>query len=350
VTMQPQDDQLLDALRVSLAPSAVRPGPAELSAFRAALASRFVGTSVTDRPAGGVPTEAAGRTGRSWSRGVRRVRHPVTALVAAAVLATGGVAAAGVATDTLPGPARQIAFAMGLPVSSPALETTRGAMGDLQRSLDRQDAAAIRTGAGAVRTDLATLAPSDRARVEPAADRLLARADAALGGSTGSGAHGTSGNPSGPATPPAGGAGAGTAPEPVPASGAGATGPSSGADTNPDGRVGSPTTPDGAYGGPGGAPSGPSGGSTATPDGSGSGGDSSDGTAGTGPSGGAAGVPGSSGAGGSDVTSGTAGTGTPGGSGPPGDSSVTSSTAGSAGASPDGGHATFGTAPGSVPR
>ncbi|HVC68369.1 MAG TPA: hypothetical protein VND44_12300 [Acidimicrobiales bacterium] len=344
MTVQPDDDLLLDALRSSLAPSAVRPGPAELSAFRSVLASRFDAMSATDGLAGVVPMEGAGRTGRSRSTGLRRMRHPVTALVAAAVLATSGVAAAGVATDTLPGPARRIAVALGLPVSSPALETTRGAMGDLRRALDREDTAAIRTGADAVRTDLAVLTSPDRTQVEPAADRLLARADAALGRSTGSGAHGTTGIPSGPAVPPGGGTGTGAEPGPDsgPPSGQGATGSPSGADANPEGPVGSPAPSGGAGGGPAEGPSGPSGGSTGV----------SGGTVGTGGSDGTGGGPGPSGDGGSDVSGGSAGPAATSGSGSAGDgpgTSTTSTTGGTGGVSPDGGHASTVTGSGSTP-
>lgn len=339
MTVQPDDDRLLGALRSSLAPSAVRPGPAELAAFRSVLASRFDALSATEGLAGVVPMEGAGRTGRSRSSGLRRMRHPVTVLVAAAVLATGGVAAAGVATDTLPGPARRIAVAIGLPVSSPALEAARGAMGDLRRALDRKDTAAIRTGADAVRTDLAALTSSDRTQVEPAADILLARADAALGRSTGSGAHGTTANPTYPPVPPGGGTGAGPGPDSGPPPGPGATGPPSGADTNPEGPVGSPAPSAGGGAGPAEGPSGPSVGSTGVPGGN----------AGAGGSDGTGGVPVSSGDGGSDVAGGSAGSAATSGSGSAGDGSGTSTAGTTGGVSPDGGHAITSTGSGSIP-
>ncbi len=361
MTTQLDDDQLLDVLRDSLAPSAVGPDPAELSAFRAVLVSRFAGMGIADGVAEVVPIEAARRTGQTWSTGLRRVRHPVTALLAAAVLAAGGVAAAGVATDTLPGPARQIAFAVGLPVSSPALETTRGAMGDLQSALDRRDSDAIPTAAHAVRTDLAALDSSDRAQVESAASELLARADAALSGSFGPGAQSTSGTPSGATAPPGGktDVGVGSGPGRGSSSGQGVTGSSPGVDTNPDSRTGSNANADGANGDPSGGPSGPSGGSTDTSDGSaGSAGGSgaSGGTTGTsGPDGsgggsgssGGGGTDGSGGSGGTGSSSGSGGSGSPGGSGSAGGSPGTS---GNGGGSPDGGSALITTGSGSVPR
>jgi len=343
VTVQPDDDRLLDVLRSSLAPSAVRPGPTELSAFRSVLAHRFDAPSAADGSAGVVAMEGARRSGRSRSTGLRRVRHPVTALVAAAVLATGGVAAAAVATDTLPGPARRIAVAIGLPVSSPALEATRGAMGDLRHALDRHDTAAIRAGADAVRTDLAALTPSDRTQVEPEADRLLALADAALGRSTGSGTHGTRAVPPGPAVPPGGATGTGAAPglDPGPTPGQGATGSPSGAEANPVGPAGSPAPSGGADGGPAEGASGPSGGSTGVPGV----------TAGTGGSDATGGGPGSPGDGGSDVAGGSAGSAATSGSVSTGDGPGTSganTTGGTGGASPDGGHAVTATVAGST--
>jgi hypothetical protein len=328
------DDQLLDALRGSLAPTAVGPDPGELHAFRAVLASQFGGSATADDFAEVIPIEAARRTKQTWSTGLRRMRHPVTALVAAAVLATGGVAAAGVATDTLPGPARQIAFAIGLPVSSPALQATRGAMEDLQNALDRQETVAIRATAHTLGTGLATLEPSDRAQVEPAADQLLARAGAALEGSPGSGTQAASGTQSGTVHSPGEGTDGG-APSSGSAPGLGSTDTPSGADNGSDGSSG------GASGDPNEGPTGSSSGTTGTSDGSGDGSGSTDGSTVTGGQD-SPGGSGSSGSGGSDGSSGSVGTGSSGGSGDPGgsrSSGGSSDTSGNIGGSTDGGSA-----------
>ena len=354
--MRLDDDQLLDALRDSLTPSVSGPDPAELSTFRSLLASRFDGMATADDIAEVVPIEAARRTGHASSTGLRRVRHPVTALVAAAVLATGGVAAAGVATDTLPGPARQIAFAIGLPVSSPALQATRGAMSDLQSALDRQESVAIRTAADALSTDLVALSPSDRAQVEPAADQLLAKADAVLDGPSGSGTQATSETPSGTVRPPVGsaGIGSGTGPSSGTSSGQGGTGSSSGADTGSDGPSDSDTHSSGAGGDPSEGSSGSLSGSAGNPDDSGGGSNSAAGTTVTSGSGGSSRGSGSSGGGGSDGSGGSGGSGGPsgsGGSGSPGDagdpggsgpSGGNSGTSGNEGGSSDGGSALIG--------
>jgi hypothetical protein len=330
------DDQLLDALRGSLAPTAVGPDPGELHAFRALLASQFGCSATADDFAEVIPIEAARRTKQTWSTGLRRIRHPVTALVAAAVLATGGVAAAGVATDTLPGPARQIAFAIGLPVSSPALQATRVAMENLQNALDRQETVAIRAAAHTLGTGLAALEPSDRAQVEPAADRLLARAGAALDGSPGSGTQAASGTRSGAVQSPGEGTdgGAGTHPSSGSAPGQGSTDTPSGGDNGSDGSGG-------ASGDPSDGPTGSSSGTTGTSDGSGDGSGSTDSSTVTGGQD-SPGGSGSSGSGGSDGSGGSGGTGSSGGSGDPGGSSSSggsSDTSGNIGGSTDGGSA-----------
>ena len=93
-----------------------------------------------------------------WPRGRRRwgqpggtlhrLRHPVAAAAAVAVLATGGVAAAAVATDHLPGPTRAVAYDLGLPVTSPALVTAaRGTLAELQSALAAGDPGTIRSAA-----------------------------------------------------------------------------------------------------------------------------------------------------------------------------------------------------------
>jgi hypothetical protein len=172
------DDTLLVALGAALEPEHVEPGPQALAALDRALAARAV--AATDHGlAIVVPIAPPAPRSPTWT-GLHRLRHPVAAAVAVAVLATGGVAAAGVATDRLPGPTRTVAYDLGLPVTSPALEGTRGTMDRLRQALTDHDVARVNASAVLLRTELAGLSPSDRAQVEPSAAELLAQADTFL--------------------------------------------------------------------------------------------------------------------------------------------------------------------------
>jgi len=172
------DDTLLVALGAALEPEHVEPGPHALAALDQALAER-AGAARDHGLAIVVPIAPPTRRSPTWT-GLHRLRHPVAAAVAVAVLATGGVAAAGVATDRLPGPTRTVAYDLGLPVTSPALEGTRGTMDQLRQALAGHNVAQVNASAVFLRTQLAGLSPSDRAQVEPAAADLLAQADTFL--------------------------------------------------------------------------------------------------------------------------------------------------------------------------
>ena len=122
-----------------------------------------------------IPMFAPQHRSVGWA-GLHRLRHPVAALLAVGVLATSGVAAAGVATDHLPGATRNVAFALGLPVTSPALESARGTTAQLQTALADHDAGQVRATADLLRTQLAGLSPGDRALIQAPALSLLAQA------------------------------------------------------------------------------------------------------------------------------------------------------------------------------
>jgi hypothetical protein len=253
------DDTLLVALGAALEPEHVEPGPHALAALDQAVADR-AGATTDHGLAIVAPIAPAARRSPTWT-GVHRLRHPVAAAVAVAVLATGGVAAAGVATDRLPGPTRTVAYALGLPVTSPALEGTRGTMEQLRQALAGHNVAQVNASAVLLRTQLAGLSPSDRARVEPAAAELLAQADtflrvaAAFGfpvGTPGGSGPGTTGLPStaGAGTPGQesnGGTGSthgGSTPGPIEAGGTspGTSGPSGSGSGGTTTGSGPPTT------------------------------------------------------------------------------------------------------------
>ena len=181
------DDALLATLGAALAPEPSSPTAGQMAALHAALDARSGLISAAAPDAVIVPLgPSAGATGSRSAR-IHRLRHPVAVLVGVAVLATSGVAAAGVAMDTMPGPARHVAYSIGLPVTSPALESARATLGALEATLQGHDRAAVLDLAALLRTQLAALSDSDRAQIEPAAGRLLALANAFLEGEAASG-------------------------------------------------------------------------------------------------------------------------------------------------------------------
>jgi len=182
------DDALLATLGAALAPEPSSPTAGQMAALHAALDARsgLVSAAVPDAVIVPLGT-SAGATGSRTAR-IHRLRHPVAVLVGVAVLATSGVAAAGVATDTMPGPARHVAYSIGLPVTSPALESARATLGALDAALQGHDRAAVVASVALLRTQLAALSDADRVQIEPAAGRLLASADAFLEGDAANGA------------------------------------------------------------------------------------------------------------------------------------------------------------------
>ena len=170
------DDELLHSHGVALAPARVEPGAEELAGLHRALAVRSaeaVSTS-TNRTRS---RDIARQIEAIWMATVYRFRHSVVALVAAVVLVTGGVAAAGVATNTLPGPTRAVAFRLGLPVSSPNLVAAQSEVAALQTALDSHDVPAVRSAAAALRQTMLAMSASDLDQIEPEASTLLAEAD-----------------------------------------------------------------------------------------------------------------------------------------------------------------------------
>jgi len=210
------DATILAALAESLAPEPASPPVAAIVALHEALARRAddavaaaVAPDATVAPV--VALSSAGRWGRRGGA-LHRLRHPVAAAVAVAVLTTGGVAAAAVATDHLPGPTRAVAYDLGLPVTSPALAAAQGTLAALQAAVASGDVTRTRISAALLRTELAALSSSDRATIQASATAALTRADAlvapapgTMDGATGTGATGTGG-----VTPGGGGVSGGT--------------------------------------------------------------------------------------------------------------------------------------------
>jgi hypothetical protein len=157
------DTELLEMLAGALAPAPVVPTPAEREQLRRVLASDLPSFELDVlSPRKVIP--------------LRRLRRPIVAAVAAAVLTTGGAAAA-VESNTLPGPLRNIAVAVGLPVTSPTLEQVDNDLAALRAALSVGDVAAIRADVAMLRRDLDALGPADRATAAVGANLLLAQAD-----------------------------------------------------------------------------------------------------------------------------------------------------------------------------
>jgi hypothetical protein len=199
VTQPLDDDVLLAALGTALAPQPVEPGPEAMAALNQAL-DAWRPDATEDGSAVVVPFAPPKRRSATWV-GIHRLRQPVVAAVAIGVLATSGVAAAGVATDHLPGPTRNVAYAIGLPVTSPAIETAKGIMAQLKAALAAHDVAQVQALATLLRTQLAGLSAIERASLQVTTNEQLSQADrfgqaAASGVSSGTGSSTGSGNSS----------------------------------------------------------------------------------------------------------------------------------------------------------
>jgi hypothetical protein len=157
------DDDVLEVLAASLGPAAdVEPTWAEVSALHRVLDSA-----------------AAGRGVRTplW-----RVRRPLSAVAAGALLLAGAGTAAAVTGAVIPEPVRVAARAVGLPLESPALAEARSALAHLRAALaaNPRNPATISAIAQAVRNEVGSLSADDRSHVQAEATFLLAEADRAL--------------------------------------------------------------------------------------------------------------------------------------------------------------------------
>lgn len=109
----------------------------------------------------------------------RRLAGHATALtlVTVGVVTVGGVAAAAVGTDTLPGPTRAIAYDLGLPVTSPALYQASQRLNQLERANAQHHATKAREVGQLLVHDLQQLNHADLSQIRTAAQKALSRAD-----------------------------------------------------------------------------------------------------------------------------------------------------------------------------
>ena len=111
------------------------------------------------------------------SRRRRLLGSRVSALTlsVAGVLSLGGVAAAAVATNTLPGPTRAIAYDLGLPVTSPALYQARSQLNDVNAATSRHHANVARELAKGLIKDLKLLNQNDLSQIRTSVTRTLSQ-------------------------------------------------------------------------------------------------------------------------------------------------------------------------------
>jgi hypothetical protein len=165
-------DELLDELAVALAPGPdipAEPTAAELDRLRLAVAARF--TSVpADQVVVPLRRRMPGRIARAGS-----------AAAAAIVLSASAAAATGVGVP-LPAPVRAVAYAVGLPVDSPALDQTHRHLEALNQAVDDGDRDQALDVTHQLESALARVPEDERDRAESEVGAGLAAARPLLAG------------------------------------------------------------------------------------------------------------------------------------------------------------------------
>jgi hypothetical protein len=166
------DFDLLSRLQVALAPPPIRPDEKSIARLHATLAELELETA----PVRSISTVHHRTTpGRSAQVHRRRFTVHSSIFVAGAIsfALTAGVAAAAVATDTLPGPTRAFAYDLGLPVTSPALFRAQQVASQLQQSITARDHAQDKRLGRQLISAVKTLDPSDLSQIRSTAEKLL---------------------------------------------------------------------------------------------------------------------------------------------------------------------------------
>jgi hypothetical protein len=162
-------DELLDQLGAVLTVPddvALTPSAAELEALAAAVTARWPGGTVAPSPApapvhhlrraGSRPLRRLGSS--AWRAGSAAAAIVVFSASAAAAAATGGV--------PLPRPVRVVAYTVGLPVDSPALDDTNHHIKDMQAAVKANDKPKAEAAARRLRTDLAKVPADEKKEAE----------------------------------------------------------------------------------------------------------------------------------------------------------------------------------------
>jgi hypothetical protein len=174
VTSERPDDELLARLRDALRAEPVEPDEAAWASLEAALADLAA-------PAGA----GAGAPRSRVRRPLARRRASVLALTLASALTVSGVAAAAVATNTLPGPLRSLAYGLGLPVTSPGLYQAQQEATQLRESLHAHLQSRAHSIGQSLAQHLKSLDSADRSSIAKTADGLLQEAGVDVSGAVG---------------------------------------------------------------------------------------------------------------------------------------------------------------------
>src|SRR5580700_9296703 len=161
------DVELLSRLQVALAPAPARPDEVSLARLHATLAELEAETEPVDI--------VSARRRRELRRGLpRRVtRSSVVAASALSFALTASVAAAAVATNTLPGPTRAFAYDLGLPVASPSLFRAQQTETQLRHAIVNDDTSQAKYLGQQLIGEMDTLDFSDLSQIRASADTLL---------------------------------------------------------------------------------------------------------------------------------------------------------------------------------
>ena len=168
-------DELLDQLGGVLAPPAdleLTPSAAELEALVAAVAARWPGgASAPASESQAAPVPAGRRPWRRVGSSAWRAGSVAAGLVlfsASAAAAAGGV--------PLPRPVRVVAYSVGLPVASPALDDTNHHIKELKDAVKAQDKPKAQASARRLQTDLTKVPSDEKHEAEQKVNPVLAQA------------------------------------------------------------------------------------------------------------------------------------------------------------------------------
>lgn len=162
------DVELLSRIQVALAPDSARPDELSLARLHATLAELAADPEPVD-------IATARRRREHVRQGVSRrlTRSSVVAASALAFALTASVAAAAVATNTLPGPTRAFAYDLGLPVTSPALFRTQQNVSQLHQAIVAKNHQQETRLSHELVRDLKSLNASDLSQIRNTAQKLL---------------------------------------------------------------------------------------------------------------------------------------------------------------------------------
>jgi hypothetical protein len=162
------DAELMTVLGSALAPTPAMPDWATLARLHETLAELASQSAA--------PTDVATVRPKRFEGMRRRLARRTWVVALISLLATGGVATAAVATDTLPGPTRNLAYDLGLPVTSPGLYQAQANLVQLRSSIDHGSRSGEVRWGRSLQHDLKALNDSDLAQIRVPALTLLSEA------------------------------------------------------------------------------------------------------------------------------------------------------------------------------